>query len=99
VIAQFTVVPIGKGESLSEYVAECERIVKKSGLKSELTPMCTVLEGEYDEVMEVVAKCHKRVRAMSNRVMTSIDIDDRGGAKDAMEKKVESVERKLRAKK
>ncbi len=98
-IAQFRVVPIGRGESLSEYVAECERIVKKSGLRSELTPMCTVLEGYYDEVMQVIGKCHKRVREMSNRVMTSIDIDDRGGADDEIKKKVESVERKLRARK
>lgn len=95
-IAQFKVVPIGKGESLSSYVAECVKIVQGSGLKFQLTPMATVVEGEWDDIMRVIEECHRKVRSMSNRVVTSIDIDDRGGHKDAMEQKLSSVEKKLR---
>jgi uncharacterized protein (TIGR00106 family) len=94
-IAQFKVVPIGKGESLSAYVAECLRIVEASGLKYQLTPMATIVEGEWDEVMEVIGRCHSKVRSMSNRVVTSIEIDDRAGHKDAMEQKMRSVEARL----
>ncbi|MEM0449087.1 MAG: MTH1187 family thiamine-binding protein [Methanomassiliicoccales archaeon] len=94
-IAQFKVIPVGKGESLSSYVAECVRIVKESGLKYQLTPMATIIEGEWDEVMEVIGKCHHKVRSMCNRVVTSIEVDDRGGHKDAMEQKVRSVQDKL----
>jgi uncharacterized protein (TIGR00106 family) len=97
-IAQFKVVPIGEGESLSGYVAECSRIVEESGLKHVLTPMSTILEGDYDEVMAVIGRCHGRVREMSERVMTSIEIDDRAGHQNALEEKVKSVERKLRKK-
>jgi uncharacterized protein (TIGR00106 family) len=97
-IAQFKVAPIGQGESLSGYVAECCKIVEASGLRHELTPMSTILEGDFDEVMAVIAKCHKRIRELSNRVVTSIEIDDRGGHENAMEEKVKSVERKLRKK-
>src|SRR5512137_416775 len=97
-IAEFRVVPIGQGESLSSYVAECYKIVEQSGLRHELTPMSTILEGDYDEVMAVIARCHGRMRELSNRVVTSIEIDDRGGHENAIEEKVRSVERKLKKK-
>lgn len=87
-IAQFKVVPIGSGESLSKYVAECVRIVDRSGLRYELTPMSTIFEGDLDQVLDVVKACHVRVREMADRVLTSVEIDDR---------KVQSVERKLKA--
>ncbi len=94
-IAEFSVIPIGQGESLSSYVAECLKIVKESGLKYQFTATCTILEGDYDSVMRVIDKCHKKVRGMSNRVLTSIKIDDRAGASEEMSRKVASVERKL----
>ncbi|MDD1755777.1 MAG: MTH1187 family thiamine-binding protein [Methanomassiliicoccales archaeon] len=94
-IAQFKVVPIGKGESLSLYVAECVKIVQASGLKYQLTPMATILEGDWDGVMDVVGKCHSKVRSMSHRVVTTIEIDDREGRTDAMEQKVKSVQKRL----
>ncbi|HUL39433.1 MAG TPA: MTH1187 family thiamine-binding protein [Methanomassiliicoccales archaeon] len=94
-IAQFKVVPIGKGESLSPYVAECVKIVQASGLKYQLTPMATVLEGEWDDVMDVIGQCHRKVRSMSRRVVTNIDIDDREGKSNAMEQKIKSVQDRL----
>lgn len=95
-IAEFSVVPIGSGESLSPYVAECLRIVRESGLKYEFTATGTILEGDYDEVMRVIGQCHRKVMSMSQRVLTNIKIDDRAGAKDEIERKVQSVESKLR---
>jgi len=92
---EFTVVPLGKGESVSEYVAECMRIVKASGLSYQLTPMATILEGERDEVMDVIMECHQRVLDMSERVITEIKIDDRKDRKNAMTQKIRSVESKL----
>lgn len=94
-IAEFSVVPIGAGESLSPFVAECLKIVRESGLKYEFTPVGTILEGDYDEIMDVVGKCHKKVRSMSDRVLTSVKIDDRAGATNEIERKVQSVESKL----
>ncbi|NYT12813.1 MAG: MTH1187 family thiamine-binding protein [Methanomassiliicoccales archaeon] len=94
-LVEFSVVPLGKGESVSEYVAECMKIVRESGVRYLLTPMATILEGEMDEVMEVVMKCHTKVLGMSDRVITTIKIDDRKGRKDAMTQKIKSVEDKL----
>lgn len=94
-LAEFSVVPVGKGESVSQYVAECLKIVESSGLPYKMNPMGTVLEGEYDDVMGVVKACHARVLEMCPRVVTTIRIDDRKGATGVIEKKVESVERLL----
>jgi uncharacterized protein (TIGR00106 family) len=95
-IAEFSIVPIGAGESVSKYVAECLRIVRQSGLRYELTPLGTVLEGDYDAVMDVIRRCHKQVRSMTGRVMTTVRIDDRQGAANEIERKVKSVEEKMR---
>lgn len=93
-IAEFTVIPIGSGESLSPYIAECLRIVKASGLRYELTATCTIVEGDYDAVIRTIGDCHKKVRSMSRRAVTSIRIDDREGESNAMQRKVASVQEK-----
>jgi len=94
-LAEFSVVPIGKGESVSQYVAECLKIVEASGIDYRMNPMGTVLEGDYDEVMAVVRKCHMRVLELSSRVITTVKIDDREKAKGMLESKIRSVEEKL----
>lgn len=94
-MAEFSVVPIGKGESVGQYVAECLRIVEASGLEYRINPMGTVLEGDYDSVMRVVRQCHMRVLEMSPRVITTVKIDDRVGKTGTLASKIESVERRL----
>ena len=94
-LAEFSVVPLGKGDSVSQYVAECMKIVESSGLTYKINPMATVLEGEYDQVMDVVRSCHMRVMDMSSRVITTVKIDDRKGRKNMIDRKIESVETKL----
>lgn len=95
-IAEFSIVPVGEGVSLSPFVAECLRIVKESGLKHQLTPMGTVLEGDGEKVMATIIACHSQVLRMSERVVTNIKIDDRRDRAGDMERKVRSVEEKLR---
>ncbi len=94
-IAEFSVVPIGAGESVSPYVAECLKIVRDSGLKYEFTALATIVEGDYDQVLGTIGLCHKKVRSMTDRVMTTIRIDDRKGAVNEIERKVKSVEEKM----
>lgn len=97
IVCEFTITPIGAGESLSAYVARCERIVRESGLPHMLTPMGTVVEGEWDEVLAVIRACHTAVRADCRRVSTLIKIDDRESPPGRLEQKVRSVEEKLQA--
>lgn len=94
-IASFSIVPLDQGESVSEQVAECLRIVRESGLPHRLTPMATIIEGETDEVMATIMRCHAAVRSASKRVLTRIEIDDREGVTDGLVTKMRSVESKL----
>jgi uncharacterized protein (TIGR00106 family) len=93
-LATFTIVPIGKDESVSSTVAKVIKIVDASGLDYKLTAMGTIVEGDWKSVMELIGKCHAFARKGSPRVLTSITIDDRKGAKNRLEGKVESVRRK-----
>ncbi len=95
ILVEFSVVPVGKSESLSPQIAEVLKIVAESGLIYKANPMGTVLEGDWETVMAVVRKCHDAAMKNSGRVLTSIKIDDRKGIDGRIDKKLESVERKL----
>ena len=94
-LAEFSVTPIGRGVSVGKYVARCLEIVDKSGTPYKLTPMGTVVEGDFDAVLGLIAKCHKAVARDCERVSTLIKIDDRKGERGALETKVASVEKRL----
>ena len=94
-LAEFSVTPIGKGVGVGDHVARCLDIVDKSGMPYKLTPMGTIVEGGFDAVLRLIAKCHKAVARDCDRVSTLIKIDDRKGARRAIEAKVASVEKRL----
>ncbi len=94
-LAEFSIIPLDKGESLSEYVSKVIDIVDESELDYKLTPMGTVVEGDWDDVMDLISKCHKEMGKYSKRVETKIIIDDRKGANNRLTGKVQSVEKKL----
>ena len=95
VLLEFTMSPLGRGESVSAEVARILDVVDRSGLPYQLTPMGTIIEGEWDEVMAVVTACFERMRQDCSRVSTSIRIDYRAGPGGRLESKIGSIESKL----
>jgi len=95
VLAQFSVVPLGAGASLSAQVARVIAIVQKSGIAYRMNSMGTVLEGQWDEVLSVIGQCHAELKKEHERILTSITIDDRTGGGGRMDSKPDAVERKL----
>lgn len=95
VLAEFSIAPLGTGASISPQVAHVLRIVIDSGIRYKANPMGTVLEGEWDEIMTIIRKCHAEVMKDSERVLTTITIDDRKEKQNRIEKKLESVEEKI----
>lgn len=95
VMVEFSVVPVGKGVSLSREISSLLKIVAESGVRYKANPMGTVLEGSWDEVMDVIRKCHEEAMKNAERAVTSIKIDDRKGGDTRIEKKLTSVEQKL----
>lgn len=94
-LAEFTIFPIGEGVSLSKYVSRSLKIIDESGLSYRINPMGTVVEGSWDEVMELIKKCHMAIREDTERVSCAIKIDDRKGVTNALERKIKSVEEKV----
>jgi len=91
-IAEFSIIPVGKDESLGELVAKIVDIIDTSGLPYKLTAMGTLIEGEWNDIQELIKECHFMMKRYSGRVMTFISIDDREGAKGRLEGKVEDME-------
>jgi uncharacterized protein (TIGR00106 family) len=95
VILEFSMFPLDKGESVSRYVARSLAIIEASGLPYQCHAMGTVLEGEYDEVMDVVRRCFEAMAADCQRIECSIKIDYRKGYNGRLTGKLASVEEKL----
>lgn len=94
-LLEFSMYPIGLGESLGEYVARSLDIIDRSGVSYRLNPMGTVLEGEWDEVMGVVKQCFDRMTKDCGRVACTLKFDWRKDATGRITGKVASVERRV----
>ena len=96
VIVDLTIVPIGVGISLSKYVAACEEVLDRPGLKTALHANGTNIEGEWDDVFAAVKACHEKVHGMgAPRIHTNIKLGTRTDREQSLEDKVNSVETKL----
>jgi len=67
-------------------------VIDRSGLSYQLTPMGTIIEGDWDEVIAVVTDCFKALEGDCPRISTQIKIDYRAGANSRMKSKMEAVE-------
>jgi uncharacterized protein (TIGR00106 family) len=95
IMVELSMFPVDKGEHLSEYVARVLAVIDQSGVSYRLNPMGTVLEGEWDEVMGVIKKCHEALAQDCRRISTSLKIDYRRHTASRMDAKIESVEDKI----
>ena len=94
-IVAFSVTPLGVGEDVGEYVADAVRIVRESGLPHRTDAMFTSIEGEWDEVMDVVRRAVDAVAVTSPRVGLVLKADLRPGYTDELTAKVERVAARL----
>ena len=99
-ILEISVVPIGTGEtSLSSYVADCLRVLKKEKVRYELSSMGTNIEGDLKDLFKIASAMHQvPFRKGALRVVTTMKIDDRRDKKGTLEGKKKAVKNKLRRK-
>lgn len=77
-IAEFSVLPVVEESKVNEIVEKAIKVVMESGLKYEVEPNSTTVEGDLDKVMEVIKNAHIVARDEgSGRVITIIKIDDK----------------------
>ncbi len=91
-LAQVTITPVGTGEELKEMTAKAVAIIEESELDYQLTSMGTILEGDWDEIMVIVKKCHDEIKNFADRVVTNIVVDDRKDMRNRLKDNVLEVE-------
>ena len=94
-LAEFSIVPIGTGNGIGDKIAQVLKIVDASGMPYKINPMGTVIEGEWDDVMELIKKCHTTIMKSGERALVNITIDDRKERPNRIDEKVKSVERRI----
>jgi len=97
-LVEFATFPLDKGPKFSKPIARVVDLIDRSGLKYQTTAMCTLVEGEWDEVFALIKKCHHLLRKNSARVYTRIVVDDRKDFPNPLNEKVDRVEKVLKRK-
>jgi len=98
VIADLCVVPLGRGVSVSNEVAACERVLRDAGLTIRLHAYGTNIEGEWDDVFAAIKRCHEVLHQMGvPRITSTLRFGTRVDREQTMEDKIRSVEEKLGA--
>lgn len=99
-IVAFSVAPSGgpsasSDGSVHDAVAAAVRIVRESGLPNRTSSMFTEVEGEWDEVMDVVKRATEAVGAHGTRVSLVLKADIRPGHTGEIDGKLERLEAAL----
>jgi uncharacterized protein (TIGR00106 family) len=93
VIADFCIVPIGSGVSVSKEVTACEKILRESGLKTKLHGYGTNIEGEWEDVFAAIKKCHVHLHQTgTQRISSTLRFGTRTDKSQTIEDKIEKVE-------
>jgi uncharacterized protein (TIGR00106 family) len=95
VLVEFSMTPLDKGESVSEYVSRSLDIIDQSGVPYRLGPMGTCIEGDWDQVFDVIRACYQRMQQDCSRISCSIRVDARAGRDGRLTSKIASVEKQL----
>lgn len=97
VIIDLSIFPMDKNDtSLSPFVARIIDVIDQSGLPYQLGPMGTSIEGEWQEVLNVVDACYRELEQDSDRIYLAIKADCKKGRTNGLEEKVRSVDSKRR---
>ncbi|MFQ5636420.1 MAG: MTH1187 family thiamine-binding protein [bacterium] len=91
-LAHVQFVPVGTGDEIKEMLAKAMTIVDKSELDYQLTAMGLIIEGDWDEIMAIIRKCHQEIMNFADRLSTSIMIDDRKDMTNRLKKNVLEIE-------
>jgi len=98
VIAEFCLIPLGVGVSLSKYIAACEEVLSKYDLQVVLHANGTNIHGDWDTVMKAIRECHELVHSLgAPRISTSLRLGTRTDREQGLSEKVTSVQNKVQS--
>ncbi len=93
-LAEFSINPMNT-EHMSKDVARVIETLQATGLDYRLGPLGTCVEGDLEQVLAAIRRCHQVVAGNHERVITTIVIDDRRNQPHHLGDMVTSVEQKL----
>ena len=93
-LLELSVIPLARGRSISADLADLMQLIDASGLDYRLTAAGTIIEGTWDQVMDIAKKCHSEMRKKTERVITLMKVDDYAERIGRLTAAVESVEKK-----
>ncbi|MEA5019970.1 MAG: thiamine-binding protein [Gordonibacter sp.] len=91
------IAPVGVGDELAPEVAEVIRVIRESGLPNRTNSMFTEIEGEWDEVLQVVKEATFVLAEKGIRTEVVLKADVRPGFSNMMQQKVAKVDNLLEA--
>lgn len=86
------IAPFGVGDELAPEVAEVVRVIRESGLPNHTYSMFTEIEGEWDDVMQVVKDATFVLAEKGIRTEVVLKADIRPGRTGMMNRKVKAVD-------
>lgn len=90
-VVGFSTYPIGSTHFSGE-LGKVAKVLEGSGLEYKVGPTSTALRGNWDEIMKVIRTCHDVMAEGSERVITTITIDDRHQAQHGLKERVDRME-------
>lgn len=88
--ASIQLVPIVHDRHPYEWVDEAIEVIKSSGIKCEVGPFATVVEGKYNEVMDVINKINEHLQKRNcTEWITSVQIQIRSNSDITSDEKTE----------
>lgn len=92
-VADIRIVPVGGADTgMRAVVARAYRVAQESGLRHELTPTATVVEGEVGAILATARRMHEAALASGvDRVVTTLTLDERRDAPVSMGRMVATV--------
>jgi uncharacterized protein (TIGR00106 family) len=87
IVAELSLEPIGSGSSMKTEISEAVKILRQCGLKHEVHALSTTVEGEWEDVVGCVRRCHERLLQMGvPRVLSTLKIETRSDKPASMER-------------
>ena len=90
-----SIYPMGVGDELSAYVAEVVKVINASGLACRTTSMFTEIEGEWDDVMNVIKEATFVLAEKGLRTGVTFKADIRPGYTGTIDSKIERLNKHL----
>ncbi|MCH5584976.1 MTH1187 family thiamine-binding protein [Shimazuella sp. AN120528] len=96
-LMEISLIPVGtQSPSFSSSVVNAVRLIEEKGLKYQITPTATIIEGDINQLMDTAKAIHQNaITNGAHRIVTNISIDERMDKPISMEQQVEIIEQSL----